>query len=182
MARRDVSFAFRITFQRLEGVPANSGPYAIKFRRGDKRKGEVAAKPADASGRVVFDTSFEVDGTLQSIGGNKYRSKPLFFLLEEVRDGRPHRCGEAKLNLADCMPFGHPTERYLAFGPCLGVVGLVGRPASDPPGAQVEIPDAVKLQERLRAAEGQLRAAEGERAALQKQLKEKEAEAAQRRE
>ena len=50
--------------------------------------------------RVIFDTTFEVDGTLRSKGGNQYRPKMLCFTLEEVRDGRPHRCGEAKLNLA----------------------------------------------------------------------------------
>ncbi len=114
--------------------------------------------------------------------GNKYHAKALVFTLEEVRDGRPHRIGEAKLNLAalpmahrlssenismrrapaagDCLPFGQAALRYLAFGPCIGVVSLVGRPAGDRASAVIEVPDVEKLTERLQAAEAKLREAE----------------------
>jgi len=42
--------------------------------------------------------------TLRSKGGNKYHAKLLLLTLEETKDGHPHRCGEAKLNLAAQPP------------------------------------------------------------------------------
>lgn len=44
--------------------------------------------------------------TLRSKGGNKYHAKLLLLTLEETKDGHPHRCGEAKLNLAAQPPPG----------------------------------------------------------------------------
>ena len=54
-------------------------------------------------------------GTFQIKEGNKYHSKVLSFTVEEASHGKMHKCGEAKIDLADCISFGQETTRFLCL-------------------------------------------------------------------